>query len=362
MDDHYAQKLLLQIHWNDGALPADDDDAFGSSGTTKKRMPTLELLPRQRAGESALAFRLRCEAAFLRHIQTVSLADAVRMLEHQPQHFRRFAAIFSAIRTRTWHASTLTAFVRRLVLLPNFRRAPLRTALSQSFVALCMCHRAELGDVLLDVLTDRRPPAALVDRLFTKHRFMTVDFALVQRWAAETPYTLPFSGFFPPRTADAPQFSRVFAALARQSRLQFGRAELSSQLVDATLAHANDADCLLLARLHMRQNRVRCVGQLLFLTDEPRRNQFVLYGELSVTNKRRYEHLVIVETLFALAPLRLPVYVVVEMLSWLSPLLATNRGAWGRYTALATSILRAHDARSAAAIKTLPDAKRNKKP
>jgi len=365
--DAYEQKLWHEIYW---------DDKDREPRRTPPTRPFLSFdgtplcffVPQRRAAEDEQSYRRRCETELLRCIRTVSLGGAGTILDQKPHALNRFAAIFSALRVRAWQPVTLAKFVRRLVILPNFRRAPLRSALSKAFVRLCMANRREIGDVLLDVLCDRRPLAAIVAAVLGEEAFDTVDFSLVQRWATETPYALPFRAYFPPPIADAVQFSRLFATLARQHRLEFNRERLSNQFVNAVLAHASDADFLLLAQLYVRQNRERRLmlmgsrsnaavnDAFAHLFEVRRPNQFILYGELAAVHKRRYEHLVIVEMLMALAPARLHVYVAVEILSWLSPLLGTTPSAWRRYAAIATNILRAHTC----AIKNTPQDKRSK--
>lgn len=362
--DNYYRKLRLQINWTDRPLPA--------------HAPA----PEQASGESARTYGARCERELLRRIRQHALVDVVALITQRPHTLRRFGTFFTALRGHFCSAAAVVGLVRHLAVLANFRRAPLRSALSRSFIHLCLSNRDQLGDLLIDVIIDRRPSDAFLANAFAEHSFSLCDFALVRRWARETSYALPFHAFFPPAETDADGVARTLAALARQGRLEFNRTTVSSRFVDVVLAHSSDVDFLLLAQLYVRRNAaldaVSAPTSFVFrsvleeaqaihdyvhgVTYELNDCSFCLDGRLAATAKRRYEYLMIFEHLLALAPLRLPVYLGVEILSWLSPMLGASHAGWLRCAAVATNIGRAYAARQRRTIQNSPDSKRCKKP
>jgi len=356
----------LEVNW-ERMIDADENDGgnnvksagrlrHNANAAARVRTEATKVQKRRTDAEQ----RAICEKQLLLSIRScTSLVEAQQIAERNARHLHRFGLFFRSLNVRAWRPSELAAFVRRLVNSANFRRAPLRSALCKSFVHLCMAYRTELGETLINVLIARRPTAAMVGKLFGNRTFNTADFTLILRWCRETPYKLPFNAFFSPNPFDAAEFSRVFASMVRCERLAFNANALSSRFVDTVLSSASDADFLSLAYHYMAHKR----SFTWFLLDPPIvwvPNQFILSTDLTMRNRQRYEHLVILDTLIVLVPLELPVYVCVELLSWLSPKLGGSFKHWVVYADMATRLLSAYRRRSAAQIKTLHEAKCSK--
>jgi hypothetical protein len=364
INDAYRQNLWLQLHWNDDDNDGgDEDDNQSNRGIIQFNDRQMSnLTPRAARGETLAHYRRRCEDELLRRMRVASVTDVSLLLDHCLRSLKRFGAIFAALRSRAWVPSVLGRIVRKIAATPNFRSAPIRSAISKSFAALCMTYRNELGELFVDVLIDRRPPPNYVASLLDYACYYTCDLALVRRWANETSYALPFAGFFAPTSIDAADYSRLFATLARQSRLQFDRMIVAPSFIDKLLAHSNDVDFLFLAQLYITQNRraaQRVSDQIAESGGET--NQFSFDPSLSAANRRRHHYLVAFELLLTLAPLHLPLYLAVELLSWLSPTLAASTSEWQRLVVVTNNIRRAHRERSTAVIQTSTQSKHVKK-
>jgi hypothetical protein len=334
------KKLWMQVHW-------DDDSREGEASTdniTYSMLLSPSLSPVRRSNAYSSKRPATNDRQLVQFIKYGMFSEANWLLDCPSVRIKCFGLIFDALYRSSScyvYSGACLNTARRVVLLQSFRSAPNRSVLTSSFLQMCLACEEELGDLIIDVLVERRPSTVSVVKLFHHRRLTGRVVSLLRRWTDETDYPLPLRTSTEMQQNDARDMARVLTDLYRQNRLLPGFSMLSTPVANIMFEGIDSDHCFWrLANYFMAQGDEESGEKDVTIAAC---RQFTFYGCVFQKYRRRFLHASIVETMLALAPLNLPVYLTVELLAYLVPQLAEERRTvWPKYTAVATNIKRAH--------------------
>jgi len=257
-----------------------------------------ELAARQRVFERRLCL-------YFRHNQ---IAEIMFILQRRPYYVRRFGPIFDAMQfvsSRQTHLqASIVPIMKQIVAMPSFRTAAARSALSPAFVALCLRFDRELQHELMNTIVYRKPRDSRIAELFNYCSLSVSMLDAVRRWTYETSYVLRFSSHCAPEPRERVEYAHLFTLLHRQNRLERSALAYSPNFFTGIASLLDDHTFFELFDVFCRSYSI-----YVHMRFEPRR-------ELSA----RYRRVALHEQLLALAPLLLPVYLVVDIVNLQLPL------------------------------------------
>lgn len=313
-------KLRTRVASDELNLHASDDEYEALVGDTS-RVADLQL----RQAETTRRLR--------GYLGAGDLDEVAYTVRHRPAYvvcfpmlFDRLESIYGKHQRRHVDVSRIAELVTNITALPNYRRATNRSAITKSFVALCMRVLGNaLVDTLIDVIVERKPRQEFIERLFGGHR-LTFDMGTaVARWLRETPYALPLHASYPHQPARLKAHVMLLHSAYRDERIGRYYESISVLAVEAALVYLDDRRFYELAVAFMRPYYCRHTS---------------LKAAYVGVVARRFRHVEILELLLALAPLFLPVYLIVDIIDAMaSPGVALSVDERTRIPRLATRIM-----------------------